>query len=302
MNPIKAENLRKLRERRNLTLDQLAEKAGINRTTINRIERGIPVTSRNHTVERLAKGLDVGVGELTGPGFEDDAESVFYANKSQYNFRIANDARNALQLVAERYEIKPNAILHLAPFLFLCAAESSLRQRKLALEKMHEKLRELFSLDVPAHIGDAAFNNWRGDDVLEAERRSIAAHDIFGSLTSEDSPADYDLEGDNPLVRHLIDMGKASGLAEFDSWSPFMPQPHYELLQEAVEALTGGEHKATRSIIDGGAALHTMPKSVRDGGPTAVANWATAEGDRALQERYGDLMIDIGGLIGDDHD
>ena len=44
--------------------------------------------------------------------------------------RIATSPRNALTLVSRRYGIEPSQIVELAPFLFLWAAEASLRQRR----------------------------------------------------------------------------------------------------------------------------------------------------------------------------
>ena len=55
--------IRQLREKRGLSLRGLAEKAGMDFTTLNRIELG-KATPRFDTLEKLAKALGVSVREL----------------------------------------------------------------------------------------------------------------------------------------------------------------------------------------------------------------------------------------------
>ena len=59
------DNLKEVRTRRLLTQVQLAEKSGVNRVTIARIERN-QVDPRFSTMRRLAKALDVDPTELLG--------------------------------------------------------------------------------------------------------------------------------------------------------------------------------------------------------------------------------------------
>jgi transcriptional regulator with XRE-family HTH domain len=288
---INAANLYRFRKRRDFTLDRLAELSGVNRTTINRIERGKRLETRLNTVESLAKALGVEPSDLLGQDLVEVDENRPLRPSSKYQFSMTNDARNALDLVAERYGVKAQAILHLAPFLFLCAAEQSLQKRRKKLEQAHEKLGELFAATMPQHLGDALLNNWYGDPVLEDERQSIARHDIFGErVPAKHKPTDFDLESENPFAEHLIEMGKDTlGLAQFESWSQFMVYPEYELLEEDAKVLTGDKHKATRSIIDGSAPLYRLPPEVRKAGPQAIAKWAIEEGDRTRQAMFGNI-------------
>ena len=55
--------LRRLREERNHTQEDLAYKAGITVAALARIERG-QANPRWTTVERIASALDIGLGEL----------------------------------------------------------------------------------------------------------------------------------------------------------------------------------------------------------------------------------------------
>ena len=59
-------NLARLRLDRELTQGQLAEKAGLSRVAVGRIERGL-VTPRTETLDALASALGVGIGDLVLP-------------------------------------------------------------------------------------------------------------------------------------------------------------------------------------------------------------------------------------------
>ena len=63
--------LRELRRRRVLTLEELAEKAGVGRNTISRIERG-ETGAHGRTLRRLAQALSVDVAELVLTEVADD--------------------------------------------------------------------------------------------------------------------------------------------------------------------------------------------------------------------------------------
>jgi transcriptional regulator with XRE-family HTH domain len=58
--------LRLLRQRRLLTLEQLAERAGVNKNTISRIENGAEAPHAA-TIRKLAAALDVKPTDLMGP-------------------------------------------------------------------------------------------------------------------------------------------------------------------------------------------------------------------------------------------
>jgi transcriptional regulator with XRE-family HTH domain len=59
--------LRELRRRRVLTLEELAEKAGVGRNTIWRLEHGV-MGAQPRTIRKLAKALDVEAEELVKTG------------------------------------------------------------------------------------------------------------------------------------------------------------------------------------------------------------------------------------------
>jgi len=55
---VNAVKLKELRRRRVLTLEELAEKAGVGRNTIWRLEHGV-MGAQPRTIRKLAKALDV---------------------------------------------------------------------------------------------------------------------------------------------------------------------------------------------------------------------------------------------------
>ena len=57
--------LRELRRRRVLTLEELAEKAGVGRNTVWRLEHGL-MGAQPRTIRKLAKALDIDPTELLG--------------------------------------------------------------------------------------------------------------------------------------------------------------------------------------------------------------------------------------------
>lgn len=65
---VDAKKLRALRNRRVLTLRELAEKAGVSKDTVSRIER--EGTAYPATIRKLAAALNVDPGELVKEGEE----------------------------------------------------------------------------------------------------------------------------------------------------------------------------------------------------------------------------------------
>ncbi|PLS87314.1 MAG: hypothetical protein CYG60_02590 [Actinobacteria bacterium] len=61
---VRADAVRRLRNRAHMTLDELQQASGVNYTTINRIERGHNKSPQWKTLKPLAKALGVAVDEL----------------------------------------------------------------------------------------------------------------------------------------------------------------------------------------------------------------------------------------------
>jgi transcriptional regulator with XRE-family HTH domain len=300
MPTINAQNLRVLRAQKRWSLDDLAERSNVDRGTISRIETGKNKDNRRNTVERLAAALGTEVEILTGPDISAPEPEWDSASKSQFNLRMGNDARNALTLVAARYNVKASHIVHLAPLLFLWAAEHSLKIRSKRLDELESGWEVVSSHGPFPHLHGRLTYNWMGEEVMHEERQSIASRDIFGLTIDDDAVhPDYEESEDNPMaqfIRGLVD--SVEGLASFEHFSPFWDRPGYTLGREEALGLTGGDEEAADHIINGYAPLHAMPKNVRDAGPQQVARWAIERANETLDQIHKDLKIDLGTLLG----
>jgi transcriptional regulator with XRE-family HTH domain len=289
MPTINPRNLRILREKRGWNLDDLASRSKVDRGTISRIETGKQTDNRRTTVERLSSALDVESETLTGPDVLAAGKEVEPTPKSQMNIRMANDARNALALVASRYQVKPPHILHLAPLLFLWAAEESLKRRQQKLDAYTAQLSTVEKQFHFGHLNADITDNERGWVVVDEEHRSIARRDIFG-VSIEDHAVRYGYEDSeqNPMALFLNELvAPLNGLAQFEHWSPNWGSPGYTLGREEASLLVGGDEQATNHIVNGYAPLHELPKEVREAGPQEIARWARERGDTELAEMIG---------------
>lgn len=284
MTSISPKMLREIRKRRGLSLEELSKNSGVEKGTINRIELGKSRSNRQTTIGRLAKALGVKPHQLTS----DDVEALEQAGRdpqsSQAGIVMSHDARNALTLVAAHYGIKPEDIVHLAPFLFLAVAEQSLTRRRQQVELLQEQWAAI--KEASSHLHPVVLYNGRGEDVLDDELRSIHMRDIFGTkLDAESVPQDYEESEHNPIAVHLAEIAEATGgLVSFEHWSPHWSGPGYTVSSELAAPLVGGDMEAAEQIVRGYAPLHELPKDVRSGGATAVAEWAKQRGDEVLAE------------------
>lgn len=294
MPTINKHNLRRLRHERHWTLDALAEHSGVNRGTINRIETGRRVDCRRVTVQRLAAALKTDMETLLGEDLPSSTRVEEISSKSQMNIRMANDARNAFSLVSLRYGVKASHIMHLAPLLFLWAAEESLRRRRDKLEAVADQLDAIDKQSSFKHLNGNITKNWRGEEVMDEERRSIAKRDIFGLLIDGEAlKPNYEESEHNPMAQFLRELcDSLNGLAEFEYWSPYWDRPGYTLGRDEALQLAGGDEDAAGHVIDGNVGLHDLPKDVREEGACAVATWLKEKGN-ARREQIERMMLDI---------
>ncbi len=57
-------SLKALREKQRMTQDELAEKSGVSRVTISKLESGAQRVTTNTTIIKLARALNVDAGDL----------------------------------------------------------------------------------------------------------------------------------------------------------------------------------------------------------------------------------------------
>ncbi len=299
MPTINTRNFLQLLERRQLSLSALGRDTPVSRATLSRIANGHVTEVRESTLERLVTALGTDAGTLTGSDIDIEPSERLFGRKTQMNVRIADDARNALTLVARRYGVKPADIIHISPFLFLWAAEESLKRRSLALNEIEDRIAALADASRPKHLDEIVTQHWHADDAILAEQRSINALDLFGTTIPDEHFSDnYEDSEENPFAVFLKSLADELGeLAEFDYWSAWWDHPGYQLGDAEAQKITGGNKEAARQITSGFAPLHEMPREVEAAGPEVVAKWAIERGRRYRKENFpdfGELDLDFG--------
>jgi transcriptional regulator with XRE-family HTH domain len=276
--------LKRLRKANGLSQEELAQKARINKQTIFRLEReDRHATSRQLTIQRLARALNTDPDVLTGEAPAPDATENPISDMARFSFLTSKDAHNALFLVSKRYHVSQQEIVELAPFLFCCAAEESLRQRRERLrgaqlsyenaKRTHEAISHLLGPDFSS-----------SDEQFEAEKRSIDYRDLFGLLL-EDNIAIASDETQNPFALYLADLAnQTEGAAEFDGYA-FQDWPHYRVCADDVEQMAAGDSDLAEYIHEGRIALNAMPREIRDSNETKEqTEWLRAKREEYLRQ------------------
>lgn len=274
--------LRELRTAKGWSLEELAEKANVDKQTIHRIEQGKLKRSQRETIGRLCKALDVEERMLIGghareaSDYEDDAIEPKHIMRQ----KVSAGVSNAYLLVAKRYGVSMAQIAELAPFLFFVAAERSLRRREQKLSEAWDAIGAVQSLpDKFPHLpGEGFFHEPQG---LDFEQKSVKQKDLFGRIVDEApihyGDSGYDSDEDNPFAAFLKEEAADVGLgAEFSDISQFISPRYRVALQEAAEVV-GKNELAVRGILDGGVFLQKMPKEIREGTVEQRANWVLQE-------------------------
>ena len=300
--------VKQLREERGWTQDDLAKKAGLNKQSIFRIEKGEYQGTHRETIAQLCKAFDVDTGVLTGrpatipatqandadPLAPEAGEADPCGNVSQLNLRVDNAARNALALTARRYGVQLSEIVEIAPFLFFLMAERSLQRRRTTLSEIGNAIAEVESLrDRHRYLAIDIPGN---DDQMCCEENSIRTNDIFGRLYESANNGrsfrhvrDYDDNAQNPFSAFLKDELKAlkDSLPEesrrairssFDGWHPDVwSSPGYRICLDEAVAMVGSDEEAVRAVLSGKAPLHEIPKGLKNSSPEELGEWVKAK-------------------------
>jgi len=260
--PINRHRLKSYRDQLNLSLDQLACRAKVNRSTIHRIETG-KKEPRANTIQMLAIGLGVHPSDLTS---NDDlilpTPPKVEAPKSQLGFKVGNEARNALAFVAERYGVKQATVVKLAALLFVLAAESSLNERRRNLQKVRDCRLEIGSCSTLLREG--------GEELELREEYSISQKDIFGRILDDEDVQWDPWDGDvdevgkyNPFAEYLrAGFGQHGGADRFLDWhSSFGPE--FEVGLDEARTFAGGDDLAVTMLVQGAIGVHEVPVGLR---------------------------------------
>ncbi len=268
---------RRERHKLGLSLDELAKRSRINKSTLHRIENGRMKRTTEHVVTKLARVFKLEPDALTATVAEEnqsEMESIF-SYRSQLNVRVPHEVRNALSLVAWRYGVKVLDIVELAPLLFHLVAAETLQERSAKLASLREARARIASLSGGfPHLSERMLNDWNGEEIELLEERSIVARDLRGDKVdagddfTDPRPMDYDDGAQNPFVtqvRQRLAAVQPPGAEPelFDYWTEALT-PRYEICREEALRYVGGDTEASNEIIIGRVGLHEIPKELRD--------------------------------------
>ena len=252
---INPQALKAARKRRGMSQEQLANAIreiakGCTKDTVSRWERGKSRRVRPHLRKALCDVLRVKWEQLTQP--TDQPKDILGDATTKVSIR--KDVRSSLQLVAERYNVPPQDVLHLAPLLFLIVAERSLMERKrrldeidAALEEMKQKLRENC-----AHLGEIiTSSSVSAEEQLGEEKRSLSKRDVLGRTIKYECWQEGD---EGPFVHFVRDLAKdlpKDAVASLDSSDGDMIE-RYQIADDTLRECTGisEEEKPGQKLLD----------------------------------------------------
>ncbi len=266
--PIRPELLKELRRRQGLRLHTLAERAGISKDSVWRIENGMQPGNREDTQRRLARALGVEPGILTG---ERPLPEVVETPRCRWTVEIGQAARNAAVLAARRYRVPEALIVELAPLLFVLAAEESLGRRRAVLAELETALAKAAEAgdDMP-HLAGIGEIPEAVRAAVAAEERSLSARDLFAQDVDADTLAALgdgggDPGADNPLAVFLAENARRAsiGAPSLAAVARVTPSGIDATLcgAEALEA-AGGDAALAEAILSGRVALAEMPRAL----------------------------------------
>lgn len=314
---INPDTLRKLRG--DLSQEDLAEKAGVSRKTISRIENGEadPQKVRIVTVERLAKALSTTPEELAA---DPNKDSVNEASMRRWGYRKVNtylhgDTALSLALVEQRYGISAKRQLDMAPLFTALLAEMSLRDRRQKLEDLSNAFEE-YSANFPAHLSHGEVARTDFDNAYRDEKESISSRDLFGRHIQKSAEEHgyavwpFEPEVSNPFVDFLKEMAKTLELNIRDSLDD---EPR--ILEDGLPEAACAFHEQIQEICDdndwarlaiqhGYARIRDIPEEL--GGAEKIserAAWLEAKYPAALRGEKEREMAEFGlklqSLVGD---
>ena len=205
-------------------------------------------------------------------------------------------ARNALTLVSQRYGIRRERIVALAPLLFFIAAEKSLRERQERVDQLIAAADDL--VDLQKQIRHLPLHAPLDDNAVGSEQDSITARDLFAERVLDEPDLftsldrNFEEASDNPFVAHLkraLELVGASDDEVSSVWWHPHSWPKYEICSDQAEQIVGSNAGAVNAILLGAAALHEMPKAARE----ERAAWAIGE----YRRKFGDLDDSIEDLL-----
>ena len=268
---INSEALKFHRDRCELSQEALASVSKVSKKTISRIESGTLDGNRKEAIERLARALGITHEELCRPPKE-DADQAADTSESAYRkltTHLSPEANLAFALIEERYGVKSEDLIEMAPLSFLLLAEASLnwrRARNIDVKSALGGIRHPY-LEITFGIEDT-------EQVFEFDASSIEEADIFGeNVRNELRSFGRNFKCDNPFIEYLIGVAKnhAPSLVEIVQFDTSQQLPSYMIRTAKIEELTGGDDRARYALAHGYALRRDIP--------------AELQGDEAKEQR-----------------
>ena len=239
---INPQALKAVRKQRGMSQQQLADAVhaiakGCTKDTVSRWERGKSRSVRSYLRKPLCDVLRVKWEKLTEP--TNQPEDIAGDSKSKVS--IGKNVRTSLQVVAERYDVRPRDILELAPLLFLIVAERSLLERKRRLKKIYSALQEADEklLKNCAHLGGIVVSrSVSAEDQLQEEEESLSKRDVFGRTIKYEY---WEEGGEGPFVHFIHDLAKdlpKDAVTSIDSFDGDMIES-YQIADDTLRECTG---------------------------------------------------------------
>lgn len=260
---IHPETLQRLRKRAGFSQQDLADRSGVSKRTIARLEKGIGESgNRNHTVRCLARALKIDPELLGSPLADEDLDGLSVNMQRVMTF-VTSHTLLDFDVIKERYGVGIDALVASAPWMFAFIAEMSLSDRREKLARARQAMTEMratasghlhVQMDLSALV-----------QRFDKEAASIDAGDVFGHLLPE--PDGWPEMHDLPFTSFLAD--RAEGIAsdfvdpkEMDT--DIMDRlPIWPIHSAWLDAWVGGNRVARYALLAGLARIADIPEGLR---------------------------------------
>ena len=300
--------LKMLRKIRNLSQQELADRAKVDKKTIGRIEGGYAGESHGATVRLISGALGLSNPRILAEAPESELvreEARIHSASHSSGTRVHLDSETALayDMVEEHYGVEVHRLIEEAPMLFTLLAEASLAERRRRLEDARAVLEE-FNRALPEHLGDSGW-------AYEEEEESIGRRDLFrhpGNLEWDDPRWEAYRENGNPFSNFLkrlaenLEAGNGALDPEDVEFDPDISCRGY-LFPELRERITGGSPRAGWVLSHGHVRLGQIPKRLRGEGEDAArerVEWLEAQitdDEWAAYEEMIDAAVKLGKML-----
>lgn len=259
---IKPERLKHWREKRSLSMAELAERSNIDKSTIFRIESSTTERkTRANVVRELAAALAIKEEDLMsdGPLPTEKAEPMTEPTQ-EMSFQLTHQIANAYAFAQMRFGVTPQTLAELAPLLFVMVAEDCQEKRREAFHAL-----AAFNRTEETLLGE---HRTSVRALLTMEGQSVDANDVFGRQFDHPNGYPYFFERGqtpvgkwNPFTHHVNAWFQAREEDEgIKSWGE--AGPRYKICRTEALKFVGGDEELADALLDGHAAIRELPREL----------------------------------------